>query len=462
MNEDELARGFSDEEEVEEDELLATSDPEEAGPPSKCLKGMQKSARSRAPAAVAKKPKPTPSRAKTVCPKQTSLSTPIEDKEPIHMVLPSQCRIFLLTYLIGLVVYIPIPGGSSLCKTILPDANFKELTTLVYSIMECEEFACKPDLEYKLGNPNSKSQPIWLQMEDDWKGCVEDAILSVKKKKQSEHVYILVSELYLNLLAAALKKHQKSSSTQPSTSKPSGGKKKKANAQILDLEQVSDANNDDESGSKDQMQKEKEFIGMLKKKLGKCQMCGKEVMCKVGLGSQHVCLMINQLQRWAAALANGTYGVTLHTPPRNNLFLEFHRSGPSIIPVMPALPPPPPPPSAANPDSQVAAAMTPLLLCLVDRVLPPSPSTYPVSPTQQFHTTESSITHLPSSNGPDDDSNPYSEIASFLAALHEKHPRWNLNNFIDVFKSKDFYNIDKLFKLTIGQLTSSEFGDERC
>uniref|UniRef100_A0A0W0FAX8 Uncharacterized protein n=1 Tax=Moniliophthora roreri TaxID=221103 RepID=A0A0W0FAX8_MONRR len=63
-NENKLAEGFSDEEEVEEDELLVTSDSEEAGPPFKCLKGMQKSARSRASAAAAKKPKSTPLSAK--------------------------------------------------------------------------------------------------------------------------------------------------------------------------------------------------------------------------------------------------------------------------------------------------------------------------------------------------------------------------------------------------------------
>ncbi|ESK80916.1 hypothetical protein Moror_1321 [Moniliophthora roreri MCA 2997] len=125
---------------------------------------------------------------------------------------------------------------------------------------------------------------------------------------------------------------------------------------------------------------------------------------------------------------------------------------------MPTLPPPPPLPLAANPDSQIVVAMTLLLLHLVDRVLLPSLSTYPVSPTWQFHATESSITHLPSSDSPDDNSNPYPEIASFLVALHEKHPRQNLNNFIDIFESKDFYNIDKLSKLTIGQLTSPEFG----
>ncbi|EEB88917.1 hypothetical protein MPER_13052 [Moniliophthora perniciosa FA553] len=446
LDEDELAGGFLDEEEIEEDELLATSDPEEAGPPSKRLKGTQKSAGSRAPAVTAKKPKPTPSRAKTVRPKQTLSSTPVEDEEPIR-----------------LVVYIPIPGGSSLRKTIQPDASFDELTTLVYITMGCEEFVRKPDLQYKLGNPNSKSQPIRLQTEDDWEGCVEDAMAGVKKKKQPENVYILVSELYLNSLAAALRKQQKSSSTQSSTSKPSNGKKKKANEQILDLDHTSDVNDDDEGGSEDQMQKEKEFMGMLKKELGKCQMCGKDTMCKIGLGGQHIRLTINQLQGWAAALANGTYGVTLHTPPRNDLFPEFHRSGPSagrVAPITLAPPPPPLPPSppVAHPDSQIAAAVTPLLLRLVDRVLPPSPSTHPVSPTPQFHATENPTGHVPSSDGPDDDSNPYPEIAGFLVALHERHPRRNLNNFIDVFESKDFYNIDELSKLTIDQLTSSEFG----
>jgi hypothetical protein len=86
--------------------------------------------------------------------------------------------------------------------------------------MGCEEFARKPELEYKLGNPNNKNQPVRLQGPEDWQGCVEDAVSSIKKKKQPESVYILVSDvvrffnLFMGLLLTIAVSQLASNSTQ--------------------------------------------------------------------------------------------------------------------------------------------------------------------------------------------------------------------------------------------------------
>jgi hypothetical protein len=155
--------------------------------------------------------------------------------------------------------------------------------------------------------------------------------------------------------------------------------------------------------------------------------------------------------------ASGTHGVTLHTPPKNDHFAMFFQKAGHKRPATPSTPstPPAPPPAPPSGESQVAAAFTPLLATLLDRVLPPAHH----SPGSSLRNVDIPSTyHVPSSDGPDEDINPYPDITSFLTSLEEKYPKRRLAEYIDVFESKDFYNINEIATLSVEQLKSAEFG----
>jgi hypothetical protein len=151
--------------------------------------------------------------------------------------------------------------------------------------------------------------------------------------------------------------------------------------------------------------------------------------------------------------AGGTVGVTLHTPPKGDLFVAFHseaslRSVPAQVPTStptPALTPFGP--GMFNP----YAFMTP-----PPWMIHPGMPSYPTTPTPHSAHGNSGLL---SSDPPDDSgANPYPEIRPFLEKLDQRHPRRSLLLHAYQFEQKDFYNIDEIVNLSMECLTATEFG----
>jgi hypothetical protein len=266
-------------------------------------------------------------------------------------------------------------------------------------------------------------------------------------------------------LRAKGKKGGKGSGTQ-------SGKKltrKAKQAAILDLDN-SDDDDDDDSNEGGLMEKERKSIEELRQRLSKCQLCGPTKFCKIGKGGQHVALTFNQLRGWALALviliqfaimtelhalqASGTHQVTLHTPPKGDLFAVFHSDhsstavpGPSTTTNMPPMPMIGPPGGVFNP---YAFMPPPWFMPSGAAPLP-----YPATPVPQ----PSLIDTTPSSD-PFDDIGPnhYPETLAFFTMLDQKHPRRKLLQCGHDFEQMDFYHINEIAKISAERLSSAEFG----
>lgn len=154
-------------------------------------------------------------------------------------------------------------------------------------------------------------------------------------------------------------------------------------------------------------------------------------------------------------LASGTHWVTLHTPPKGDLFAAFHSDGPSPSSTTPG------PASTATPPTPMTGTHMGMFNpypYIPPWFMPSGMPTYPVTPTLQpgqSHHHDAT----PSSDPPDDvGANCYPEIQVFFAMLDQKHPRCNLLKYVNNFELMDFYHIDKIAKVSIECLSSAEFG----
>jgi hypothetical protein len=155
--------------------------------------------------------------------------------------------------------------------------------------------------------------------------------------------------------------------------------------------------------------------------------------------------------------AGGTLGVTLHTPPKGDLFAAFHSN--SSLRATQITAPSPTPNHASTPFGPGGipgpGMFNPYAFMTPPWMMQAGMPSYPPTPTPQ----SSYNLSIPSSDPPDDSgANPYPEIRSFLTKLDQQHPRRLLLLYMDQFEQKDFYNIDELAKLSVECLTGAEFG----
>ncbi|KAI6144409.1 hypothetical protein BKA82DRAFT_35643 [Pisolithus tinctorius] len=297
---------------------------------------------------------------------------------------------------------------------------FSEVLDEIYSTIGCQNFARKPMLSYKLSTSAQKDNAINLGTPADWDGCLEEVNSAWKKKKHSVvSVKILVSEQYMSTLHAMRGKK-----------KPPG---KGKNPPLLNLDNDGSSADDEDSAA---IEKENKSLMELEKSLKLCQRCGPSKYCKINRASQH---------------GHEMHGVTLKTPPKGDLFSEFHAPQsdktsstsatqmPLNSPYMsmygwPPMPPMPP--------------MMPLWM------VPPvyqAPAT-PVTPTMGEKQGELSPSEL------DHDTQPtYPTIVDFLTKLDASFLKRKLSVYIPQFEAMDFYNIDELRSLSEEQLMK-DFG----
>lgn len=80
-------------------------------------------------------------------------------------------------------------------------------------------------------------------------------------------------------------------------------------------------------------------------------------------------------------------------------------------------------------------------------------------PSHHHHAPDSSPPRPVMSSDPPDEivTSQYDTVRNFLTTLHVGVPHHNLNNFIEVFKSQDYWNIDEILQLSESVLTSPPF-----
>jgi hypothetical protein len=152
--------------------------------------------------------------------------------------------------------------------------------------------------------------------------------------------------------------------------------------------------------------------------------------------------------------ASGTHHVTLHTPPKGDLFAAFHSNGPSMMPGPASTSMPPTPgPMIGTPGGMFNPYVFMPPPWFMPGGMPPYPATLtPQPPLSHIDTT-------PSSDPPDDtEVNRYPEIFAFFTILDQKHPRRNLLKCAHDFELMDFYHIDEIAKISVERLSSTEFG----
>jgi hypothetical protein len=159
------------------------------------------------------------------------------------------------------------------------------------------------------------------------------------------------------------------------------------------------------------------------------------------------------------------HGVSLQTPPRSDLFAEFHGlSGSSSVtqkmmdstPVTVALP-------NANMTPAAPAMFMPSPYMFPAPWFPPPygnpqggfPATPHFTPSRHSHVEKHD---LPSSDPPEDAFlEPYPEISVFFNRLATDNPRRKLANFIEIFENHDYYTVDDIANLTLERFTADPF-----
>ena len=240
---------------------------------------------------------------------------------------------------------------------------------------------------------------------------------------------------------------------------------------LIDLD--NDDEEPDDTGDNSILDKEQKFHEQLEKALTRCQLCGPMKYCLISRNGEHVNLTFQQRRGWIAALvilvhlylsdgqtnsdvsfveqAHGMHGVTLQTPPRSDLFADFHGlvvskkidtpvGTPTPTPATMYMPPPGyMPPWFAPPAFPYAG--------------------FPVTPQITSAGSSRAEKHdLPSSDPPDEAFlEPYPEIDSFLNRLVVTNPKRKLSSYIELFENHDYYNVDDIANITLERLTAAPF-----
>ncbi|KAJ3772329.1 hypothetical protein FB446DRAFT_788820 [Lentinula raphanica] len=324
------------------------------------------------------------------------------------------------------------------------------------------------------------SSSIALESKDDWAACIEDVISSHSRRPKTKQLapidlVVVISEQYLKSLHA----HQHPSSS--TKAKGRHGKSKIKAVKILNLdgsdnEDVEfDAGKDDEdTGASTSLlsNAEKEWMEKLKNTLRQCQKCGREEMCKIDIQGNHTKVTFQMLCPWVKALAAEVHGVTLKSPPKNNMFSRFFcgpaKDSTSTLSISMDLPPhasdqtpSTPAPSALTPSTLAPGAPMPTYIPM------PMPIQLPghqiSSPYSGSHISPSTLSPLRppmiSSDPPETLSeNKYDTVCEFLGALHQLEPRRQLDSFIVKFEQEDYWNIDGIAAMSKTELMAAPFG----
>lgn len=169
--------------------------------------------------------------------------------------------------------------------------------------------------------------------------------------------------------------------------------------------------------------------------------------------------------------AHRRHGVTLSTPPKDDMFSMFVKTdGNDPNPSMAAGGLQQPIPSTSMPGI-MPGMMNPYgFVTPMPYVLPPPPHSspyYPQTPSTHYYARRDPRDYdTPPrrrkddflSSDPPDEEIIYPGITDFLKVLHEKHPQRGLSQYFDEFEAKDFYNIDEISAVSSEMLIGTTFG----
>jgi hypothetical protein len=152
----------------------------------------------------------------------------------------------------------------------------------------------------------------------------------------------------------------------------------------------------------------------------------------------------------------GTHGVTLRTPPKGELFADFHRSSSAEGTK-----------AAVSADTmggpfgmstflwqQILLFMLPgVVQAMAQSAMPQDAATVPHTPSKPL------AWSAPPSSNPLDYENQiqYATIANFLTTLNDRHPVHALATYHNNFESIDYYHVDELARMAEVDLTGPDF-----
>ncbi|KAL0574774.1 hypothetical protein V5O48_007185 [Marasmius crinis-equi] len=367
---------------------------------------------------------------------------------------------------------VPTLGGFNKRLLVPTDCDYEDVLDMIHEVVGCSEIQKKPQLEYKMGGPRTKADPVEFGSQHDWEILVKD---STGSKKVLPNFYIqLFPSNYIDSLRQHLESvnkpsgKTKASSTnlfvRSTTGKSKNSKKKEKEELKLPLMKFDGSSNMDDgpdikSNSAERVDDDlddKEVMRAVYKELrghlAKCARCGKEESCKIDRNAQHVNPTHNQLWTWSSAIFHKQPGVTLDTPPKTDMFSAFYpqtrdhicsRSNSSHASINSA----PAPSTPVTNVRHMMEAFTPLITALAgcqhaSSVSPPSvPSRAAVAALSSSLVSPSTIVHT--------------ELDVFLRNLHEHHPKRSLDLLIDRFTNNGFYSVYELSSLKPKDLTGS-------
>ncbi|KAJ3769016.1 hypothetical protein FB446DRAFT_706576 [Lentinula raphanica] len=385
-----------------------------------------------------------------------------------------------------------IPETPSSRRRIDTATSFEAFQDLVHMVLGCSDVCIKPQLLYKIGGTPETSSSIALESKDDWAACIEDVISShscCPKTQQLAPIdlVVVISEQYLKSLHA----HQHPSSS--TKAKGCHGKSKITVVKILNLDGSNDEDvefdagkDDEDTGTSTSLLSNAE---KLKNMLRQCQKCGQEKMCKIDVQGNHTKVTFQMLHPWVKALAAEVHGVTLKSPPKNDMFSRFFR-GPakdstSTLSISMDLPPhasdqtpSTPAPSALTPSTLAPGAPMPTYIPMPMPMYSPQwpmainqPGWGPYTGAAPSPAVNHIFTHsqLPGHQI----SSPYSGSHISPSTLSPSRPPMissdppetllenkydTLDSFIVKFEQEDYWNIDGIAAMSKTELMAAPFG----
>ncbi|KAJ3996540.1 hypothetical protein F5050DRAFT_1807650 [Lentinula boryana] len=327
--------------------------------------------------------------------------------------------------------------------------DHEDVISDIYDVIGCSNAKDKPSLSYKIEGAPVKSGSISLMTDDDWEGLCDDVLAKQQAKSKIFKVNILVDDDYLNALNQWIAKQEGKIKKIPQKGK---NNKKSDKFQSFKFDSESDDNDSSDEKGLTVMDKESRIITELVAMYGNCALCRPKI-CKIGQGA-HVQLTFSMQAAWAASLAREEPGVTIKTPPKTEMFRQFHHTLSSR-----------PSPSNLSPDIGMKtygsnmSVMTELVVPIVGAFAAASQLTNqrqftaPETPTPAPHTTHQwhspQCLDVPFSDSFDEqDLNPYPTISDFLRSLDIAEPQRNLSRYVEVLHTLDFYNIDHISDLS--------------
>ncbi|KAJ7580329.1 hypothetical protein C8J56DRAFT_1057968 [Mycena floridula] len=341
-----------------------------------------------------------------------------------------------------IVLFIPTSVSDADQRLTVPRTiSFLDLLDLLHTTIGCDAVQRKPSLQYKLLTSVAKGRTISLQSEDDWEGCL-DEIDGVDKKK-TVTVQITVPEQYMISLRHNVKGSKKSSVTTKGRAKA---------MPLLDLD--NDDEDDDDGGDVSAfIEREKEKMVELDRKLSQCVSCGPSKFCKIDKAGRHHHLSFLLRKIWSAALAAEKQGVTLDRPPKDDLFGMFFSAKATTEPEIPG--------PIAAPGMTAPPYMYP------PYYPPPHPSMYAGYHTPGSQLSSSShkrrqpssspVREVMASSDPFEQASQYPSIQDFLKDLDLMDTRCRYQRYKAAFEDKDYFHIDKIAQMSAGTLTGPDF-----